>query len=63
MESKEIKLEYISTENMVADCLTKLVDKQVVNKTNSKLFGNQIQSVINLRKNVEIQLQNTLNDQ
>ena len=40
IEAGQIRLEYIPTDKMVADCLTKPVGKEVIKRTQSKLFGN-----------------------
>jgi hypothetical protein len=40
VKEKEIKLEYKETTKMIADCLTKPVGKQVMNRLLPKIFGN-----------------------
>ena len=40
--TREIRIEYLPTESMIADCLTKAVGKQVLDRAKGKIFGPQI---------------------
>jgi hypothetical protein len=40
IQSGEIKLEYVNTQNMIADCLTKAIGGQALERSIKKIFGN-----------------------
>jgi hypothetical protein len=39
IENREIKLQYLASEKMMADMLTKPVSKQIIDRSKVKLFG------------------------
>jgi hypothetical protein len=57
--NQQIKLEYIHTSNMIADCLTKPISKHALDKNLTRIFGNSQykadQRESSLRRSVENQ--------